>query len=230
MNGDVTNVLTGAEARKRVRAGVNKIYNAIKLTLGPEGKNALLPRTFNRGPRLTNDGVTVSENIKPENEHERLAADFYKEGSKKTNELVGDGTTTTAVIAGHLINKIFDDLAHEEIPTANIGGSETKTTGVRAMRKEMKDVKDKVLAAIKERSMPVASLEELKRISIISIGKEDEDVANKVAEMVWEIARNEDGEFVDNHIDVTEGYKGKVETEISKGMRFPAKVAHRGGR
>ncbi len=110
MNGDITEALNGAEARKKVRAGVNKVYENIRLTLGPEGMNALLPRSFNRGPRLTNDGVTLSENIKLSDEHERLAADFFKEGSKKTNELAGDGTTGTAVIAGHLVNHIFDNL------------------------------------------------------------------------------------------------------------------------
>ena len=110
MNGDITDVLTGVEARNKVRRGVNAVYSAVKLTLGPEGMNALLPRSFNRGPRLTNDGVTVSENVRPADEHERLAADFFKEGSKKTNELVGDGTTTTAVIGGFLINQIFDQL------------------------------------------------------------------------------------------------------------------------
>lgn len=226
MNGETTKVMTGAEARKRVRAGVNHIYDAIKLTLGPEGKNALLPRSFNRGPRLTNDGVTVSENIKPDNEHERLAADFFKEGSKKTNELAGDGTTTTAVIAGALVNDIFDSLPDEEVPAASYGGGQ-RTGGVRAMRQEMKEAKEKVLELTKKAAVKVQDLDELKRISVISIGKEDQKTADTVAEMVWEVARDEEGNFIDNHIDVVEGYKGEIETEITKGMRFPAKVAHR---
>lgn len=228
MNGDTTEVLTGAQARKKVRAGVNAVFDAVKLTLGPEGMNALLPRSFNRGPRLTNDGVTVSENIKPIDEHERLAADFFKEGSKKTNELVGDGTTTTAVIAGFLINQIFDELAYEENPTASILSKEGSTKkGVRSIRKELKDIKDQVIAKIKERAIKIESLEELKKISVISVGKEDEEVAHRIAEMVWQVGRDADGNFVDNHIDVVEGYKGEIETEVTLGMRFPAKVAHR---
>jgi chaperonin GroEL len=224
MNGDtITSSILSTEARKKVRAGVNKVYNAIKLTLGPEGLNALLPRSYNRGPRLTNDGVTVSENIQLLDEHERLAADFFKEGSKKTNELVGDGTTTTAVIAGTLINRIFDELDTEAIPVAG----NLKKKGVRGIRKEMKDTKDVVIEKIGERAVPIKDLDDLKKISVISIGKEDGGIADTVAEMVWEVARDEDGEFVDNHIDVTEGYKGEVETEVVKGMRFPAKVAHR---
>src|SRR3990167_2802435 len=92
--------LTGIQARKKILAGVNSVYNVVKLTLGPEGRNALLPRTYNRGPRITNDGVTISENIILKDEHEKLAAEAFKEGSKKTNEYVGDGTTTTAIIGG----------------------------------------------------------------------------------------------------------------------------------
>lgn len=225
MNGDITDVLTGPKARKKIRAGVNAVYDAVKLTLGPEGQNALLPRSFNRGPRLTNDGVTVSENVRPADEHERLAADFFKEGSKKTNEMVGDGTTSTAVIAGHLINKIFDTLQSEDTPS--VGGSSNRLS-LRGTRKELKDAKDEVIKKIKERAVKIESLEDLKKISRISIGKEDEAASDVVAEMVWEVARNEEGEFVDNHIDVVEGYKGEIETEVTKGMRFPSKVAHRG--
>jgi chaperonin GroEL len=81
--------ITGPEARKKILAGVNAVYRTVAPTLGPEGRNALLPRSWNRGPRNTNDGVTISENVLLKDEHERLAADFFKEGSKKTNELVG---------------------------------------------------------------------------------------------------------------------------------------------
>jgi len=228
MNGDITEVLTGAEARKKVRNGVNAVYNAVRLTLGPEGMNALLPRSFNRGPRLTNDGVTVSEHVKPADEHERLAADFFKEGSKKTNELVGDGTTTTAVIGGFLINQIFNELQHEESPSASLISKEySGKKGVRSIRKELKDWKDQVIAKIKERAVKIESLEDLKKIAVISVGKEDEEVAHRIAEMVWKVGRGESGEFIDNHIDVVEGYKGEIETEVTLGMRFPAKVAHR---
>lgn len=228
MNGDITDVLTGAEARKKVRRGVNAVYEAVRLTLGPEGMNALLPRSFNRGPRLTNDGVTVSENVKPADEHERLAADFFKEGSKKTNELCGDGTTSTSVIGGFLINQIFEQLSYEESPSASILSKEnTSKKGVRGIRKELKDCKDEVIAKIKERAVKVESLDDLKKISVISVGKEDEEVAHRIAEMVWQIGRDDEGNFIDNHIDVVEGYKGEIETEITLGMRFPAKVAHR---
>jgi len=209
-----TETLTGSKARAKILAGVNKVVDAVKLTLGPEGRNALLPRTYNRGPRITNDGVTVSENIKLKDEHESLAAEAFKEGSKKTNELAGDGTTTTAVLGGHLINKIFREIdAKSSTYLQNTNGGK----GVRAIRKELKDAKDIVIQKIKDRAKKVESLEELQEISVVSIGKEDEEVAKTVAKMVWEMG-------VDNHIDVVEGYKGTVETEVVKGMRMPAKA------
>ena len=213
-------------ARKKILAGVNKAYNAVKLTLGPEGRNALLPRTFNRGPRITNDGITILENIQPKDEYERIALEAYKEGSKKTNELKGDGTTTTAVIAGSLVNQIFGELSHEEIPTVSLVGQKPKRKGVRALRLEMIEEKNKVIEEIKKVAKPIKTLADLEKIAIVSIGKEDEATAKSVAKMVWELGHDEKG-YVEHHIDVTEGYKGEVETETIVGMRFPSKVAHR---
>ena len=210
----ITETLTGHKARAKIIAGVNKVYDTVKLTLGPEGKNALLPRTYNRGPRITNDGVTISENVQLKDEHERLAAEAFKEGSKKTNELAGDGTTTTAVIGGHLINKIFKELNEITVPT--IGQSSQR--GVRAIRKELKDAKDLVIEKIKERTQKVKTLEELEEIAVVSIGKEDEKTAKAVAKLVWDIG-------IDNHVDVVEGYKGEIEIEKTEGMRMPAKVS-----
>src|SRR3990167_5395540 len=140
-------VIQGVEARKAILQGVNVVYNALRATLGPSGKNALLSRTFNRGPRNTNDGYMISECILPKNPHVRLAADFFKEGSKKTNELVGDGTTTTAVLCGHIINKILKQLPDENIPAVGVSKID-----VMAIRRQLKDEKDKVIAEIRKRA------------------------------------------------------------------------------
>src|SRR3990167_2580691 len=100
---DIVITLTGVEARRKIKKGVKSVLEAVRVTLGPEGKNALLPRTYNRGPRITNDGYTVIENVRQlKDPHERLVAESFAEGSKRTNELVGDGTTGCAVIAGNL--------------------------------------------------------------------------------------------------------------------------------
>lgn len=219
--------ISGIQARKKILSGVNKVFDIVKLTLGPEGRNAILTRTFNRGPRFTNDGVTISENVRLKDEYEALAADAFKEGSKRTNELVGDGTTTTAVIAGNLINQLFNEISSSDIPSAQLTGVKSQRKGVRALRQEIKDVKDLVIKEIKERAKPIKTLADLEKISVISIGKEDENVAKTVAKLVWEIGRDATGNFINNHVDVTEGYKQEIETEVIKGMRFPSKVAHR---
>lgn len=219
--------ISGIQARKKILNGVNKVFNVVKLTLGPEGKNAILPRTFNRGPRVTNDGVTISDNVRLRDEYEAIAADTFKEGSKRTNELVGDGTTGTAVIAGNLINQIFNEISSDDIPLAQLEGVKSKRKGVRAIRQEMKDAKELVIAEIKGRAKPIKTLAELEKIAVISIGKEDDTIAKIVANVVWETARDATGNFINNYIDVVEGYKQEIETEIIRGMRFPSKVAHR---
>jgi chaperonin GroEL len=220
---DVTVTLVGGEARRKVRAGVKKVLDSVKLTLGPEGKNALLPRTYNRGPRITNDGYTVIENVRQlKDPHERLAAESFAEGSKRTNELAGDGTTATSVIAGNLFFDIINQLPDKDIPS--VQGKTTK--GTRAIRKELKDLKEIVIQKIKDRATKIETLEDLQKIARISIGKEDTKIADKVAQLVWDIGRDGDN-FVDNHVDVVEGYKGEIEIEKTVGMHFPAKLAHR---
>lgn len=220
---DITTTLTGPDARRKIKKGVKSVFDAVKITLGPDGSNALLPRTYNRGPRITNDGYTVIENVRQlKDPFERLAAEAFAEASKKTNELAGDGTTGTSVFAGTLFFDIINQLPDKDIPS--IQGITTK--GTRAIRKELKDLKNEVIQKIKDRTIKVESLDDLKNIARISIGKEDVEISDKIAQLVWDIGMDE-GHFVDNHVDVVEGYKGEVEIEKTVGMHFPAKLAHR---
>lgn len=209
-----TSVVSGHEAREKILSGINKVYHVVAKTLGPSGKNAILPMNYNRGPRNTNDGYTISENVLLKNIHERIAADFFKEGAKKTNEAAGDGTTTTTIVAGHLINKIFKEIPDENIPVAGI----SRKKDVMTLRREIKEAKEKVIEKIKEKAKKIESLEELEKIAFVAV--EDKEASKVVAKMVWELG-------VDNYVDVTEGYKGEIETEVIRGMRFPAKVPAR---
>ena len=225
---EYTLLKTGVEARKSILAGVNKVADAVNLTLGNHGRNALLPRTYNRGPRITNDGVTVAELAsKIKDPFENLVANSYIESSRQTNLKVGDGTSSTITISGHIINKIFNQLSEQDTPSAQLAELKPTTRGVRAMRKDMLEAKDLIISEIKKKSIPVESLEQLEQIATVSMGAEDAETAKKVAKVVWDIGRDSDGNFIDNHIDVTEGFKGGIETEIIKGMRFSAKIAHR---
>lgn len=219
-----TDVLIGTKARKAILRGVKAVADAIAPTLGPGGQSAILPRSFNRGPRHADDGYFVAENVVPKDEHERQAAEAFKEGIKKTNELGGDGTTSTGVISADLIVRSFATIPDESIVSA---GNKTNKKTVRAIRQEMLEAKDLVIAEVKAQAKPIKTLADLEKIALVSIGKEDEDVAKQIAKLVWEIGRDGAGNFIDNHIDVTEGFKGGVEIEKIEGMRFASKVAHR---
>lgn len=209
-----TLLLLSEAARKKVLKGTNLIYNAVRLTIGPEGGNALLYGTFGRSPRLTNDGRTIAGVIEPEDPFERMAAKSFKEAAENTNSKAGDGTTTTIVIGGKLLNDVFAKLdeSASEIRTQAAGSSR----GVMKIKREMQSALLPILEKIKERAKKVESLEELERIAIVSV--EDEKLGKIVAKMAWEVG-------LDGFIDVVEGFKGEIETEVIRGMRLPAKVA-----
>ncbi len=202
------------EARTILLKAVNKIYDAVRITLGPEGLNALIYGTYGRPGRITNDGVTVGGVVEFSDELEALAGKAYFEASKRTNERVGDGTTSTAIVAANIIKNIFrsfDDPVGE-IRSKSAGLQKSKSP--RVLRKELLAESDKVVALIKERAKEVTTLEELEQISIVSIG--DEKLGKLVAGIVFETGK-------DGFVDVVEGNKTEIETEVIKGMRFNAK-------
>lgn len=225
---EVTEVLTGIDARKRVRSGVTRVYDAVRRTLGPEGKNAIVPRSWNRGPRMTNDGITIAENIMPKDEHERLVSDFFVEGSSRTNKAVGDGTSSTTVFAGRLVLDLLDQMG-ERPAVAVLGGEDgpkkNDTRRVRSLRHAIQKERDDVVELIKQSTKKIQTPEELLSVAKVSIG--EDELAKTVSDLVWRVARTEDGAYIDNHIDVVEGYKQRIEVEVTEGMRFPAKVPHR---
>lgn len=201
----------GADARRAVLRGVNAIYYPVRSTLGPQGRMALLYRTYGRGPRMTDDGVTVAEVQEPKDPFIKIVSEAFKEMCKRTVEKVGDGTTTTAVIGGKLMNDIYN-LTEENATTytAKQSGSVAPMT----MRRNILASAGRVKDEIKNRAKKIESLEDLEKIGIISV--KDEKLGRVVAQMAYEVG-------VDGFIDVVEGYKGTIETEVIKGMRFAAK-------
>ena len=207
-----TKTLLGAKAKLAVLEGVNLIYETAGRTLGPEGKNALLYHSYNRGPRITNDGYTVAEVQEPQNIHVRLAAQIFKESCKKTNIKVGDGTTSTAVIGGKLFNDVYA-LLNEGL--SDFTAKQTGKIGVQTLKKQILETAKLVKEKIKERAKKVETLEELEKIAIIST--EDKEIGKIVAGMAWKVG-------IDGAIDVVEGYKDQIETELIEGMSFAAKI------
>lgn len=221
---ETTTFKTGNEARKKIILGVNKVLEVIAPTLGPAGRSVLLPRTFNRGPRNADDGYMAAENVLLKDPHERLAAEAYKEGIKKTNQIAGDGTTGTGVLSAFIINKIFKEMPDSDVPIVAPPGQQAKEIKtVRQLHKELNEAKNLVIEEIKKASKPIKTLADLEKVAFISMN--DEDTAKIVAKTVWEVARDATGNYVNNHIDIVDGYKGEIETEVVRGMRFPAKVS-----
>ena len=205
-----TITLTGRKALEVIYKGVNSVYEVVKKTFGPAGSNVLLFRAWNRGSRITNDGVTVSQCINPKDIHVRLAAETFKEASKKTNEKVGDGTTLTTILGGHLFNQVYANISEKQ---NELTGNKTSVVDI---KKEILKATELVKLAILDKAKKIETLEDLEHIAMISV--EDAELGKIIAKMAWDVG-------VDGFIDVVEGYKGNIETEVIKGMRFPAKVA-----
>ncbi len=203
-----TKVAVGKDAVKAILTGVNAIYEPVRRTLGPKGKNALLYGTYGGNPRITNDGVTIAECIEPKDELIAQVAQSFKEACKRTNERAGDATTTTTVLAGHAINKVFSQVA-----TGGIGGS---GADVMALRRTIIEEGAKVVEALKAQAVKIESLKDLEKVAIVSV--EDEALGKLIASIVWEVE-------AEGFVDVVEGFKTEIEHEVIKGMRFPAKVS-----
>lgn len=209
-----TKTLLGKDARKAVLAGVNAIWHPVRVTLGPQAKKALLYRTYNRGSRIVDDGYMVAECQEPQDPFVRMVAQAFREGTKRTNERVGDGTTTTTVIGGQLMNDVMT-LLGETSSVIGVTGSGAKGMGVMTLRSKIIASAQVVKEAITAIAKKIETIEELEQLAIISA--DDVEVGKVVAKMAWEVG-------VDGHIDVVEGYKGEIETNVSQGFRFPAKV------
>lgn len=206
-----TQTLVGDKARVAIRRGVNTIYDPVKRSIGPAGKSALLYRTYNRGSRMTDDGVSIAEVQEPRDPFVRLVSGAFKEMAKKTVDKVGDGTTTTTVIGGKLFNDV-DKFLSESVSSMVVKASGNSAYEIRkSILKSAAHVKKEILAA----STVVTTLADLEKIAIISA--KDERIGKLVADMAFKVG-------VDGHIDVVEGYKGEIETEVNTGFRFQAKV------
>ena len=198
------------QALKYIKQGVDIIGETVRQTLGPEAGSSLMYRTYNRGPRLVDDGFYTAEVIVPRNPFVRMASEYFKEATMRTNRKVGDGTSATTVIGWKLFNDIYVGLSEK------MSGFGFKGGGVMALRKTILQEADKIKEQIRAVSKPVENLETLEKIAAISLG-EDNEISKTIANMAYEVG-------VDGFIDTNEGYKDELEYELVKGMRFSAKV------
>lgn len=214
-----TPVLYDNEARKKILAGVDKIYQAVRRTMGPQGGNALIYGLYSRPYRITNDGYTVADIIELKDTHEKLAAEAIVDAAKRTNMLAGDATSATTVISSKGVLDILPILMKES-ETSNVSKSftvngDSKKRGLMTIRRELFTTQDVVVAKLKAMSKTVETLEELERIAISSV--EDEELGKTIAAMAWKVQAS-------GYIATVEGFNNKIETELIEGARFPAKI------
>lgn len=210
----ITKVKSHNSAKKVILKVVNLITDTVKLTLGVEGAGVLLHRSFNRGARITNDGVTVAKCISPKDPFENLVAAAFIEGASKTGERVGDGTTSTTIIAAKLINESFKLI--EPASDVEFVGASSAKVGVVKLKKRILACINPIKEAITKKTKKIKSQKELEDIANVALN-DNKEVAAIIADIVWKTGEN-------GFISLTDGFKQKLETEVIEGARFPMKV------
>lgn len=186
----------GAEARAALEAGVNKLADTVKVTLGPKGRNVVLDKSFG-APLITNDGVTIAKEIELEDAFENMGAQLVKEVATKTNDVAGDGTTTATVLAQAMIHEGVKNLAAGANPII--------------LRKGMKKATDCAVEAIKGMSSTITGKEQIAKVAAISAG--DEAVGDMVADAMEKVSNN-------GVITIEESKTMKTELDLVEGMQF----------
>ena len=186
----------GVEARKALEAGVNKLADTVRVTIGPKGRNVVLDKSFG-APLITNDGVTIAKEIELEDPFENMGAQLLKEVATKTNDVAGDGTTTATVLAQAMVNEGMKNLAAGANPIV--------------LRKGMKKATDEAVKAIAEMSEPISSKDQIARVAAISAASDE--VGEMVADAMEKVTN-------DGVITIEESKTMKTELDLVEGMQF----------
>ena len=189
-------IIYGEAARKAIEAGVNKLADTVKITLGPKGRNVVLERKFG-SPLITNDGVTIAKDIELEDKFENMGAQLIREVSTKTNDIAGDGTTTATVLAQAIIREGLKNLAAGANPMV--------------MRRGIQKATDAAVAAIRANSKPVNGTADITRVGAISSG--DETIGKLIAEAMEKVSQN-------GVITIEESKTADTFSEVVEGMQF----------
>ena len=161
------------EARQKMEAGVNKLADTVKVTIGPKGRNVVLDRSYG-APLITNDGVTIAKEIELEDRYENMGAQLVKEVATKTNDIAGDGTTTATVLAQALVSEGMKNIAAGANPII--------------LRKGMKKAADAAVDALLGMSRPVTGKEHIAKVAAISAG--NEEVGQMIADAIEKVGEN----------------------------------------
>jgi chaperonin GroEL len=185
------------EARSALKAGVDKLANAVKVTLGPKGRNVVIEKKFG-APTVTKDGVTVAKEIELENKLENVGAQMVREVASKTSDVAGDGTTTATVLAQAIVTE----------------GLKNVTAGANpmAIKKGIDEAKDAVVKAIKAQAKDLPDSQQIAQVATIS-ANDDKEVGDKIAEAMEKVGK-------DGVITVEESKTAETFLETVEGMQF----------
>ena len=186
----------GTEARAALEAGVDKLANTVRVTIGPKGRNVVLDKSFGV-PLITNDGVTIAKEIELEDAFENMGAQLVQEVATKTNDVAGDGTTTATVLAQAMIKEGMKNLEAGANPII--------------LRRGMKKATDTAVEAIASMSQKVSGKDQIAKVAAISAG--DEEVGNLVADAMEKVSN-------DGVITIEESKTMQTELDLVEGMQF----------
>ena len=186
----------GDDARNALAAGMNKLADTVKITLGPKGRNVVLDKSYG-APTITNDGVTIAKEIELKDGFENMGAQLVRQVAEKTNDVAGDGTTTATVLAQAMINEGMKNLAAGANPMV--------------LRKGMKKATDAAVESIKKMSTPVTGKNHIEKIATVSSGSEE--VGKMIADAMEKVSK-------DGVITIEESKTMQNELELVEGMQF----------
>jgi chaperonin GroEL len=184
------------KARASLKRGMDTVADAVRVTIGPKGRNVVLDKKFG-SPTITNDGVTIAREIELPDPFENMGAQLLKEAATKTNDVAGDGTTTSTVLAHAIVNEGLKNLAAGANPMI--------------LRRGLEKGAEAVIAEIKSMSKPVEGREEIAQVASISAG--DQEIGELIAEVMEKVGK-------DGVITVEEGRGIEMEKEYTEGMQF----------
>ncbi len=190
------NIIFGEDARKALQEGVDKLANAVKVTLGPKGRNVVLDKKYG-SPLITNDGVTIAKEIELDDPFENMGAQLVKEVSVKTNDAAGDGTTTATVLAQAMIAEGMKNVAAGANPMI--------------VKKGIKTAVDTTVSTIVKNSKKVSGSDDIARVATVSSG--DDVIGKLIAEAMEKVS-------ADGVITVEESKTAETYSEVVEGMQF----------
>ena len=189
-------IIYDEKARNALKRGVDQLTNAVKVTLGPKGRNVVIEKSYG-GPTITKDGVTVAKEIELEDKFENIGAELVKEVASKTNDIAGDGTTTATILAQAMISEGLKMVSSGVSPIELRLGMEKKVA--------------EIVANLKKMSKTIKTKEEIAQVA--SISANDPEIGKIIAEAMEAVGK-------DGVITVEEGQTFGVIKEVVEGMQF----------